>query len=148
MPTPRNRQFRALMAILTAIYALLIVAAVAALLKGQEPARPTAVIASIVFIAAGLALLIRLYQNREWARRVLLALSLIWVAWALKTALRSLLADYLMAKASIVPLDLYVASLFWLVFLALPVAIIYLAMAYPEGSPAPPAGPDPLTRAR
>ena len=150
MSTPRNRQFRALMAILAAIYVLVIGAGMAALLKGFEPARLPVVIASIVVIAAGLALQAGLYQNQEWARRVLLGLSLLWVAWALKIMLRSLLADYLMAKASLVPLDMYGASLFWLVFLALPITIIYLAMACPEApAPAgPPAAGDSLTRAK
>jgi hypothetical protein len=147
MHAPRNKQFRALMAILVVVYVLAIAADAAALMLIKSLDQPWFVAVSIGCIACGLALLSGLYAQRELARRALLGLAFLWLLLALKRALHCLLATYLAAKVGF-PLDLLFTSLTWLIFLALPITIIYLAMAYPASPPVPPPGAETLTSAR
>jgi hypothetical protein len=147
MQQPGNRQFRALMAILVAVYVLGIAIITAVMMLSKGPVKIPALIFSIIFIAAGPALVAGLHYQKEFARRSLMALALLWLVWALKVLTRTLVTASLLAKSLIPPVDLYGSSLVWLLSLALSIAIIHLAMAYPASREAPP-GAETLTTAK
>ncbi|HUT53106.1 MAG TPA: hypothetical protein VM658_06920 [bacterium] len=131
-----------MLAIFTTIYMLYVLRIVAGLagllLSGNMPHRRLGPVGTILVVLGGLVLLTSLYQNKEWARRIVLVLSFLLTALGLRIMVGKMTADYFIAKIVIhYPVDLVFASVFWLIHLVIGITIIYLAMAYPAaGSPA------------
>lgn len=135
MPKSSNRHFQALVYILAALYLFAIVSISVGIYFARRfsvtlPAFHVPLF--ILFIIILLILIAGIYKKREWARKLIMVLSLAWLVLACRTALNAMMTTgFAFARSARFPVGIFAVSLGSLFFLALGLLTLYLAMAYP-----------------